>query len=348
MGANPDANLRELVTAESRAVIEANLERDAKEINVRLEKAEKLAGQADDHRLAAAILLAAAKERCQEAKIIFQQWCETNVKQSYETVRKLIPIGVAEGKEKGAGKLLLSDMRAANALRNKEHRARKRSSTSSPTQESISMHPRNSERSDPWKAWLRTAVGNAKRDGRECTVTLSDLPKKIPEKCPVLGISLRLAGPKYDDFAPSFDRIDNSKGYVPGNILVVSRRANRLKADATPEELYKLAEFYSKTSCESLDDSNQARQDEGCHNLDCAPKSILTEFPESTNERGAVTYAILRAYSPDLTVYEVAKLAGMHDRMDDVRRILAYHQKKCISMRERIDLLVERLNGVIR
>jgi hypothetical protein len=46
-----------------------------------------------------------------------------------------------------------------------------------------------------------------------------------------------------------------------------------------------------------------------------------------------------------LTVYEVAKSARMLDNMDDVRRTLAYHQRKCISMRERIDNLVELLEG---
>lgn len=104
-------------------VTEAALEKDAKEINIRFEKAEQMAGKADDMRLAAAIMLADAKERCREAKISFQEWAEKNIKQSYETVRKLIPIGVAENKEEGTGKLLLADMRNKNAETNRKHRA---------------------------------------------------------------------------------------------------------------------------------------------------------------------------------------------------------------------------------
>ena len=106
-----------------RKVTLANLEKDAKEINVRFEKAEQMAGKADDMRLAAAILLADSKERCREAKIKFEDWCAENIKQSYETVRKLIPIGTAENEKPGAGKLLLEDMRSANAERNRKHRA---------------------------------------------------------------------------------------------------------------------------------------------------------------------------------------------------------------------------------
>lgn len=81
------------------------------------------------------------------------------------------------------------------------------------------------------------------------------------------------------------------------------------------------------------------------HRPEFTPKPILSEKPESSDERGATAFAILRAYNPELTVYEVAKRAGMLSSMDDVRRTLAYHKKKCISMRQRIDNLVKQLEG---
>ena len=47
-------------------------------------------------------------------------------------------------------------------------------------------------------------------------------------------------------FAGWTDRIDPKKGYVKGNIIVVSMRANRIKTDATVDEIRKVADFYEK------------------------------------------------------------------------------------------------------
>jgi hypothetical protein len=53
----------------------------------------------------------------------------------------------------------------------------------------------------------------------------------------LLGITLDCRAPSRSDNLPSIDRIDPSKGYVKGNVWVISWRANRLKSDATFEEL---------------------------------------------------------------------------------------------------------------
>ena len=111
---------------------------------------------------------------------------------------------------------------------------------------SYDKNNRNSLRKNPLKAWLRTARSNAKRDGKDFSIELEDLPD-IPDVCPVLGIPMSLESDN-KDFVPSLDRIDNSKGYVKGNIILISRRANRLKFDATPEELRMLADFYDPLS----------------------------------------------------------------------------------------------------
>ena len=48
------------------------------------------------------------------------------------------------------------------------------------------------------------------------------------------------------NYSPSFDRIYPKKGYVKGNIVIVSNKANRIKTDATVDEIRKVADFYEK------------------------------------------------------------------------------------------------------
>ena len=59
----------------------------------------------------------------------------------------------------------------------------------------------------------------------------------IPENCPLLGIPI-FRGTLYSHRnSASLDRIIPSRGYVRGNIRVISHRANNLKGDACLEEL---------------------------------------------------------------------------------------------------------------
>lgn len=60
----------------------------------------------------------------------------------------------------------------------------------------------------------------------------------IPDVCPVLGIALVWnQGKGYHPNSPSVDKITPTKGYIKGNVRVISARANLLKNDATVEEL---------------------------------------------------------------------------------------------------------------
>jgi len=51
---------------------------------------------------------------------------------------------------------------------------------------------------------------------------------------------------KVKENSPSLDRIDSKKGYVPGNVMIMSWRANRIKNDGTAAEHKKIAEFLEK------------------------------------------------------------------------------------------------------
>lgn len=70
---------------------------------------------------------------------------------------------------------------------------------------------------------------------------LNDLT--FPVTCPILGIPLKFNRGMLQDNSYSVDRIDSSKGYEIDNIQVISWRANRLKNNATREELEKLSNF---------------------------------------------------------------------------------------------------------
>jgi hypothetical protein len=79
--------------------------------------------------------------------------------------------------------------------------------------------------------------------GLEFNITLVDL-LPLPVTCPVLGLVIDYTGKQKSgriDTSPSVDRIDNTKGYVPGNVRVISWRANKLKSDATAAELRLIA-----------------------------------------------------------------------------------------------------------
>lgn len=93
--------------------------------------------------------------------------------------------------------------------------------------------------------WIN-ARSRAKRRGLEFTISESDI--SVPTQCPVLGIEIKVGQGNPTDNSPTLDRIDTSRGYVPGNVSVISYRANRIKNDSTPEELRLLADHYAPVS----------------------------------------------------------------------------------------------------
>lgn len=86
------------------------------------------------------------------------------------------------------------------------------------------------------RSMLYNARRKALRYGRAVNITLEDI--SIPTHCPLLGIALTYGpgrkGPTPS--SPSLDRIDNTKGYVKGNVWVISNIANTMKQELTVEE----------------------------------------------------------------------------------------------------------------
>jgi hypothetical protein len=100
------------------------------------------------------------------------------------------------------------------------------------------------ERKNPRHTMLQRSKHTAKSRGFEWNLTMDDI--HWPTHCPVLGIELQYdrnkKTPHRDDY-PSFDRWDGTKGYVPGNVFVISWRANRIKWNCTLAELRAVADY---------------------------------------------------------------------------------------------------------
>lgn len=75
------------------------------------------------------------------------------------------------------------------------------------------------------------ARDRAKRKGIEFNITYEDIV--IPDVCPVFKTPFTYTGGKFSATSYSLDRIDSTKGYVKGNIQVISVKANMMKNSAT-------------------------------------------------------------------------------------------------------------------
>lgn len=90
---------------------------------------------------------------------------------------------------------------------------------------------------------LNSARSRAKKFKLEFSITETDF--NLPVICPIFSIPLVYDNTKTQSNSPSLDRIDPTKGYIPGNVHVISWRANRIKSNATKEELKMLAEYFN-------------------------------------------------------------------------------------------------------
>jgi hypothetical protein len=90
-------------------------------------------------------------------------------------------------------------------------------------------------KSNEYIIWYRSKQ-TAKARGFEFNLDIEDII--IPDKCPLLEIDLSFGVEnKHLPNYYSIDRIDNSKGYIKGNVQIISRLANTMKNNATKEQL---------------------------------------------------------------------------------------------------------------
>lgn len=87
--------------------------------------------------------------------------------------------------------------------------------------------------------WAMAKI-RAKRKGLRFDITIHDIV--IPETCPMLRIPLIRATGKLNDNSPTLDRHEAEKGYVQGNVRVISYKANRAKNNLTLDEMKLMVE----------------------------------------------------------------------------------------------------------
>lgn len=85
---------------------------------------------------------------------------------------------------------------------------------------------------------------NARHRARIKSLPIKQHQVEIPDFCPILGLKLKVNNKVISDNSYSFDRIIPELGYVPGNVICISQRANRIKNDSTLDELEKIFYFY--------------------------------------------------------------------------------------------------------
>jgi hypothetical protein len=100
----------------------------------------------------------------------------------------------------------------------------------------------------PWVAMAMRARHRAKQKKLDCNITAEYLQSIWPSNnlCPVLHIPLKNTSKgKPSEGSPSLDRIIPEKGYVKGNVIIVSHKANTIKSDASPKEIWRVFKHYN-------------------------------------------------------------------------------------------------------
>lgn len=100
---------------------------------------------------------------------------------------------------------------------------------------------------DPKNAWACSALGGAKARAKKFGLPF-DIDKDyirslLTDTCPVFGIPFVWYGQKLRPDSPSLDRVLPNKGYVRGNIAIISQRANAIKSDASASEVRRVADW---------------------------------------------------------------------------------------------------------
>lgn len=97
---------------------------------------------------------------------------------------------------------------------------------------------RRIRKTHPHMTILERARKRARRQGLPYSLRREDI--SLPTRCPALGIALRV-GHSRSPASPALDRIDPRKGYLPGNVRIISDHANKLKGNRSLADIQSLS-----------------------------------------------------------------------------------------------------------
>lgn len=159
----------------------------------------------------------------------------------------------AFGKDKNSANGIAHSCKTVVSQRNRSYHERNKSALNRGHAERRAQRKQSND-NVTWalKKLLSDAKRRARSKGFPFSVTLNDI--HAPTTCPVFGFRLVYqADNKRIAESASIDRIDSSKGYIPGNVWVISWRANQIKSDASPDELRAVASAVEKAAGRTLD-----------------------------------------------------------------------------------------------
>lgn len=101
---------------------------------------------------------------------------------------------------------------------------------------------------DPKRAWAVFATGRSKERanlyGIDFDLTSEYVRSITTDECPVFKVKFQFIGnKKITPNAASLDRLDPSKGYVKGNVVVISLKANMIKNAYGSKEIFAVANW---------------------------------------------------------------------------------------------------------
>jgi len=115
-------------------------------------------------------------------------------------------------------------------------------------------HLRDAKRTYQAKEWRRVLINAARARAKKLGLPFALTVENItwPEFCPILGLRLDptpcIGQGRKSDNRPTIDRVVPALGYVPGNVAVISWRANRLKSDARLQDLEAIVRWLKNRS----------------------------------------------------------------------------------------------------